>query len=264
MKSIPKDGGIHRSVIGVALTGLLLCGSGSALADTQVYHQDRKGAIVALTDPQLAVMRGRFVAGNHRILYFGVEMVSQWQTGSGGLAAGMSLGIDRRQGQPVVRFQPTVTIAGTPTATADEHRIVQDSSAHDSRGVRQQIQVAGNDNRATNAFHVDVQSYGGSSGGAGGGATTGQIELHHGDAVVTAGLVPGGQVGVTLQLGNSAVRQMVGGGGSAQQLIQLAGDSQQVQNQLRLIVGVDPSTAGSTLGLNQQVRQAMTTLQGMH
>lgn len=227
----------------------------------------KKSAIVALTDPELSVLRGKFLPNNQQVVFFGVQMVSQWQTAGGVMNAGMTLGIDRSQGQPSVSFQPMVTIMGTPTRVAADG-VVQDHSAQDTQGVRQQIQVAGNDNRATNQFQVAVQPYGArgavpTTDASNTGSGPSQVVISQGGATASAGIIGGNQAGVTLQLGDSTVRQVIGGGSNAMQLIQLSGDQQQIQNQLRLMVGVGQASGLPGADLKQQVGMALATLRGL-
>lgn len=255
-----------RDVTWIAGSALVACVLFAGLASAAPVpgagsQMDKKSFIVSLTDPELSVMRGKFLPNNQQVVFFGVEMVSQWQTAGGTMNAGMTLGIDRSRGVPTVSFQPTVTIMGTPTQIA-ANGIVQDGSAQDTRGVRQQIQVAGNDNQATNQFQVSVQPYS-SAGTTTGGNGLSQVATSQGGATVRAGITGGNQAGVTLQLGNSTVQQMVGGGNNATQLIQLSGDQQQIQNQLRLMVGVNQVAGLSGTDLKQQVGMALATLRGM-
>ena len=79
----------------------LLTFSGGVCAETLPAHAVIKPAIEMLTDPQLAQMRGKYLAGDQNILYFGVQMVTQWQTSTGTMNASMTLGINRASGQPV-------------------------------------------------------------------------------------------------------------------------------------------------------------------
>ena len=252
----PPDPGFPTRVLmagGVAIgvaCGLLLF-SGSSMAANP--------AIVALSDPELAQMRGRFVASDSRVMYFGVEMISQWQATGGTMTAGLSVGIDRSHKLPTVTFQPTVAIEGDPSiAQSGEHRVAG-ATAVDSHGVRQQIQVAGNDNRAINGFDVrfDPEARGGEAGEG-----SYRVEISRNGAVVASGLSGNGQqAGVSMRLGNSQVFQGFQAG-AATQLIQLAGNHQVVNNQLRLMVGIDPTAMSNRERLQRQVGQALASLRG--
>ena len=255
-ESEPADPGFPTRVLlvgGVAVgmaCGLLLY-SGSAAAS----HP----AITALSDPELAQMRGRFVTGGNQVMYFGVEMISQWQTSGGTMSAGLTVGIDRSNQLPKVTFQPTVAIQGEPSIDQSGNHQVAGAVETDSRGVRQQIQVAGNDNRATNTFDVRIDP---DARGPNGGEGNYQVEISRNGAVVASGLTGNGQqAGVSMRLGNSQVFQGFQAG-AATQLIQLAGNQQMVNNQLRLMVGIDPNAMNDRERLQRQVGQALASLRG--
>jgi len=252
---VPEDPGFPTRVMavgGVAVgiaCGLLLYSGSIAAANP---------AIVALSDPELAEMRGRYVTSS-QVMYFGVEMVSQWQTGTGAMSAGLTVGIDRSRQLPAVTFQPTVSIQGEPSIerTGDHH--VAGGSQSESRGVRQQIQVAGTDNRAINAFDVRIDP---GARARAGGEDSYRVEVGRDGAVVAAGLTGDGHgAGVSMRLGHSQVFQGFRTG-SATQLIQLAGNHQVVNNQLRLMVGIDPSAMNARERLQRQVGQALASLRG--
>lgn len=235
--------------VGLALAGLFV--SGKVLAANP--------AIVALSDPELAEMRGRFIAADNRVMYFGVEMITQWQTTGGTMSAGLSVGIDRAGRQPSVTFAPTVSINGSPKAATSGSHSVQGTNTSDTRGVRQQIQVAGNDNRADNYFDVRIEPHRAGDTTSGGGYN---VQIEQGGAVVVSGLSRSRrQAGVSMQLGNSRVFQGFQAG-NATQLIQLAGDHQMVNNQLRLVVGIDPGQMNNRERLQRQVGQSLATLRG--
>ncbi|WP_410473697.1 hypothetical protein [Guyparkeria sp. TX1] len=235
--------------VGLALAGLFV--SGKVLAANP--------AIVALSDPELAQMRGRFIAADNRVMYFGVEMITQWDTTGGTMSAGLTVGIDRGGSQPTVTFAPTVSIEGTPSVATSGSHSVEGSNAGETRGIRQQIQVAGNDNRADNYFDVRIEPH------SGGGTTSSSgynVEIQQGGALVASGLSNGGrQAGVSMQMGNSRVFQGFQAG-NASQMIRLAGDHQVVNNQLRLVVGIDPGQMNNRERLQRQVGQSLATLRG--
>lgn len=235
--------------VGLALTGLLF--SGQVLAANP--------AIVSLSDPELAQMRGGFVVADSRVMYFGVEMISQWQATGGTMTAGLSVGIDRTHRLPKVTFQPTVSIEGEPSVSQSGQHQVAGTTQTDSRGVRQQIQVAGNDNRATNGMEVHINRTAHGSSGSEGGY---RVEVSQNGAVVASGLTGNGrQAGISMRLGNSQVFQGFEAG-AATQLIQLAGNQQMVNNQLRLMVGIAPTAMSNRERLQRQVGQALASLRG--
>ncbi|MCL7743875.1 hypothetical protein LV476_02760 [Guyparkeria hydrothermalis] len=255
-ESEPKDPGFPIRVLvvgGVAVglaCGLLLFSSAVGAANP---------AIVALTDPELSQMRGRYVVGDNRVMYFGVEMVSHWQATGGTLSAGLTVGIDRSRSLPTVTFEPTVAIEGTPSVTQNGEHEVIGSMPTESHGVRQQIQVAGTDNRATNSFDVRIEP---DVGGHAGGEGSYRVQVSQNGAVVASGLTgEGHQAGVSMRLGNSQVFQGFQAG-AATQLIQLAGSHQAITNQLRLMVGIDPTAMSDRERLQRQVGQCLASLRG--
>ncbi len=254
----PRPGqAIKKTALAVALAGGVVGGM-IALAPSAWAANP---AIVSLTDPELDTMRGRFIAADNRVLYFGVEMITQWHTPDGDMQGGLTIGIDRARGTPTVSFQPTVSIEGTPRASGSAGRDISGTGG-DSRGVRQQIQVAGNDNRAHNGFEVVLQPYNGDSGQATQSGNTVQV-LRQDGAVVASGLTGNGQsAGVTMQLGQSTAQQLIQGRGGANQLIRLSGDGQMIQNQLRLVVGTGRTQTMSRQDLHQQVARSLANLRG--
>ena len=254
MNTKRQGGGVRAAMLFSGAT--LLTFSGVVCAEPSLpVHAASRPAIEMLTDPQLAAMRGKYLAGDQNILYFGVQMVTQWQTPTGVMNASVTLGINRGGAQPVVTIEPLVTIVGTPSQTGDSGHVIQGGDLQGSHGVRQQIQVAGNGNDATNQLHVSIQPYSGSSGGSGGSGTP-AVTLSQNGAEVTAG-ISGGQAGVTMHLGSATVQQMVGGGDNALQLIQLTGNQQQVQNQMNLIVGTSGASGLSGMNLLRQTGMAV-------
>ena len=80
--------------------------------------------------------------------------------------------------------------------------------------------------------------------------------------MVASGLTGvGQQAGVSMRVGNSRVFQGFQAG-AATQLIQLAGNHQVVNNQLRLMVGIDPTAMSDRERLQRQVGQCLASLRG--
>jgi len=259
-QNAPASGTASRRSLAVGglalgLIGGLMVQAGSAMAASP--------SIVALSDPELAQMRGRFIAADNRVMYFGVEMISQWQTPSGTMSAGLTVGIDQSGGHPEVTFQPTLAIEGSPEAQTSGRHVVAGGSRNDSRGVRQQIQVAGNDNRANNVMEVLIEPHQDARQGSSGQNGDYRVEVSQGGTVIASGLSSSGRnAGVSMQMGNSLVRQGIQNG-NASQVIQLAGNHQAVHNQLRLLVGVDPSKAAGPDQLHGHVARSLATLRGI-
>ena len=122
-----------------------------------------------LPDTELAQMRGRFAVGN-RVMFFGIEMYTRWQTATGEVfIAGLNLNID----WDAVQFRPITTITQTIG-----HNTLQDEPAEGAirsqggvmgeisgggatsvSGVRQIIQVTGDNNRIHNDVVLDIVTH---------------------------------------------------------------------------------------------------------
>jgi len=236
--------------------------SGAGCAATVGEYKHALAGIKPLSDPQLAVMRGKYLPPDRNgVLYFGVQMVSRWQTPTGEMSASLALGINRASGQPVMTIEPTVTIVGSPSQPGGGDYRVTGGNPQGSHGVRQQIQVAGNNNLATNGLNVSIQHYDPSSSGGGAGPSTRRLSQN--GAEVAAGTMGNGQAGVTIRLGGATVRQVIGGGSNALQMIQLTGNQQQVQNQMNLIVGTRRPSGLSSVNLLQQAGMAFSMTRGL-
>jgi|GEM_PF-1605852 len=141
--------------------------------------EEREVVALNVSDDELAEMRGRFVSAEG-LAYFGIEMVTQWQTASGELlTAGLSLNANLSPVLPNganVQIRPTVSIV----RTADQPRMssggakggdtssatVAGNGLGNAGGVVQGIQVAGDTNRIVNdvRMNISVRSGEGSSG----------------------------------------------------------------------------------------------------
>ena len=76
-----------------------------------------------LADTELNAMRGRYTVDDHTVAWFGVTMISTWQTASGQLLQGtLAFGMDfgKAHGQPTLTFTPSVTLtrSDAPVASA--------------------------------------------------------------------------------------------------------------------------------------------------
>lgn len=253
--------GVWVAVLAGGIGLAAYAGAGSAATVGEYKHA--LAGINPLSDPQLAEMRGKYLPPNQNgVLYFGVQMVSRWQTPTGEMSASLTLGINRASGQPVMTIEPTVTIVGSPSQPGGGSYSVAGGNPDGSHGVRQQIQVAGNNNLATNGLTVSIQHYDPSSGSGGTSGTT-TAHLSQNGINVAAGTMGNGQAGVTISLGGATVQQVIGGGSNALQMIQLTGNQQQVQNQMNLIVGTSGPSGLSSVNLLQQAGMAFSMTRGL-
>ena len=128
---------------------------------------------VEVDDSELEQMRGKFVSPG-QITYFGVEMQTQWQTGSGEvLSAGMKMDINfagEGRATPVVNLVPTVSIAAAPAKkdkidfktpvqpglTPGPDTTISSSGLSNITGVVQSIQAGGDNNQITNTLDMNI------------------------------------------------------------------------------------------------------------
>jgi hypothetical protein len=123
-----------------------------------------------VTDEELSTMRGRYTVGDNTVVWFGVEMISTFQTSSGQIVQGtMTLGMNfsKNPNSPQVTFVPTVTIttpnAPLPTASTIQpavNRSVQSGGIANVGGLVQSVQVAGDNNATANITSLNIQSGG--------------------------------------------------------------------------------------------------------
>jgi hypothetical protein len=158
-----------RSLIFAALALVLGCRCASVLAnDTTENHLG--AGIHDVTDSELATMRGRYTVGDNTVVWFGVEMISTFQTNTGQTVQGtMTLGMNfsKNPNSPQVSFVPTVTIttpdAPLPTASTVQSlvsRSVQSGGIASVGGLVQSVQVAGDNNATANVTSLNIQNGG--------------------------------------------------------------------------------------------------------
>ena len=156
-----------RSLLFTALALAIACHCGTTSAGEAGDHHVGTG-IHEVADPELADMRGRYVVGDNTVLWFGVEMISTWQTNNGQTLRGtLTLGMDfsKNANQPQVTFVPTVTIttigSSAPTSTASNvSRSVQSGGLANVGGLVQGVQIAGDHNAASNVTSLSIQNNG--------------------------------------------------------------------------------------------------------
>ncbi|GLQ98361.1 hypothetical protein [Dyella mobilis] len=159
----------RRSLIFAALALALGCRCSLALASNDENGHPGSG-IHDVTDEELSTMRGRFTVGDNTVVWFGVEMISTFQTSNGQTVQGaMTLGMDfsKNPGSPQVTFVPTVTITtrnaplpDTSGSSPQVSRSVQSGGIANVGGLVQSTQVAGDNNAVANVTRLNIQSGG--------------------------------------------------------------------------------------------------------
>ncbi|MDN6298293.1 MAG: hypothetical protein L0J54_09765 [Halomonas sp.] len=240
----------------IAAAGLAAGPAQAEVSDFSGFSEERQ-----LSDAELARLRGRFV-DKGRILFFGVQMSSEWRTSAGEqLMAGATLRGDLSGASPSVSFEPRLTAVtpagGSAGSATGNGAIVHDAGTGNVSGVAQSIQAGGNFNAAANDLQIDVLNaadYGGA--GQGAEATSRQQRLPSGTRLaVSSGA---GGMGVRLDVpGMGRATQAIVPGRGLRQSIQLTSDAQQVRNltRLQLYMGDRGANAGVP-GLRSAVESA--------
>jgi len=203
-----------------------------------------------VSDNDLGHMRGKF-ASNNQVLYFGVEMISQWETSTGSvITAGANLNIDFRSNTPSVHYAPTVSIEQsqntiTTQQTDGSNNVSGGAGLTNISGVSQTIQVAGASNSIHNGIDMQVELTSSNQGGSVANAVGGQAGL------VSATASDGTVATVTLSHNSIGVNVMVPGQGQILQEIRnqgmfqaarIGGDLNQIHNAITMHIGLNTAT----------------------
>ncbi|MDO9233337.1 MAG: hypothetical protein Q8N02_11095 [Methylotenera sp.] len=223
--------------------------------------------IQEVSDGDLGHMRGKF-ASNNQVMYFGIEMVSQWQTPTGNLVtAGANLNIDFQVNgsTPTVQYVPTVTIVsqGQDAASAQNgstNSVSGGAGLANVSGVSQSIQVAGQSNSINNGIDMQVNI---SSSAQAGGLVSSALQGHAGS--VSANADDGTVATVTLSHNSIGVSVVVPGQGQVLQQIRnqgmfqsarIGGDLNQIHNNITMHIGLNSASGAGSAG-------AFAALQGL-
>lgn len=206
----------------------------------------RTNVVSGLTDAGL-------LAGGGQVVYFGIELVSQWQStgqNQGRLSAGAALGVNLGDPQrPQLSGVQWTSAQGEsmPGSTANGNTVNGAPLANLGGGIGQSIQVAGNGNAVVNQAQIDI----GSS------PPTLPVPTPNGNPCTPACNTTMGAsgMGVSITVPGGTIAQTVGPNGILQSA-QIRSDLNQITNSLIMRVQVAPAS-----GLN--VGQLSTVLQGM-
>jgi len=248
------------------------CFSIPALAyspDPTIGKQVLGHGIHEINDPSLSDMRGRFVAGNNTVMYFGVQMVSTWNSPAGQtLVGGVNMSMDFSSGKavPTVSFQPTVSIVsgGATSQVADtSNRSIESGGLDNPSGLVQSIQVAGDGNRASNVTGLNVTDKMPAHLIQGSGQTA--VQAVSGDSTVSASIA-NGEARIDMMIADQGtVNQIIRGDGAGSngviQSVSALGDNHAITNQLQLTLVQGISDSGAQL--RQHVAQSMAQLRGL-
>lgn len=220
-----------------------------------------------ISDPELALMRGRYTIAGHTVAWFGVTMISQWQTAAGQrVEGGLQVGFDfSGGGSPRMHFTPTVSIGvegNQDVPLAGAQRSIDSAGLANVGGLLQSVQLAGDGNAVSNRALLVLREGQAPQAGAGGsepGSRDGsQVQA---GAVSASASVDGQRAGVLLSIaGQGSVAQWIGGG-QLGQTIALSSDGATVSNRMQL--DLVRGAVAANVPLAQGVAQAIGATQGL-
>ncbi len=146
-----------KTIVATVSVALLLMSSLAFSNDTEILP-----GMVVVSDPKLAKMRGKYVASTSQVVYFGVQMQSNWETPNGALLnAGATVAVNMTNSTPTVTFQPTASIVVNDNGTEltdTSGRSATSSGIDNISGVTQSIQSSGDFNSTSNLTRINFLS----------------------------------------------------------------------------------------------------------
>lgn len=248
----------------LALAGLMSPAHAAPSEATPARHQPGKG-LHDVSDPELNALRGRYTVGSNAVAWFGVKMISTWQTSAGQTLQGtlaVSMNFRGQQSAPQITFQPSVSItsANAVVPMPATGRSVDASGLANVNGVVQSVQVAGDGNLANNIVRMNVSDGNAASPVASAGSAQG-VTMTAQDGASASATFDGRNAGVQLNVaGVGSVQQWIRNG-SFGQTVQLAADNQSVSNLMQIDL-IRQSLAANTQ-LSQSVAQAINLTRGI-
>src|SRR5690554_4471543 len=199
---------IHATCRALLLGGLLC----SAPALAQEAPARPGSGLTEIPDAELGLMRGRFAVGDNQVLWFGVSMISSWQTTGGQLLQGrLDIGFDFRNGDPVVSFTPNVVLTDerAPMPVPAGHRTVDSAGLANVNGLVQGVQVAGDGNSASNVTSLTLRDGDAPAMPGSGGATPGALSAASGAATANVQFDDSGASVMLEVAGHGAAEQWI-------------------------------------------------------
>jgi hypothetical protein len=254
----------HRSrKLALVLAGVITfspVAKASLLPGMEVFNNMQE-----VSDAELGHMRGKF-ASNNQVMYFGVEMVSQWQTATGSLVtAGANLNINMTGNTPTVQYAPTVTIVQqgqsvNPPQSGGTNVVAGGGSLANVTGVSQSIQVAGQSNTIHNGIDMQVYPAFGQGGGT---LLAGAMQGQAGSVSATGN--DGSVATVTLANNSVGVNVIVPGQGEVLQQIRNQGvfQSARIGGDLNQIYSTITMHIGLNMGGGSGTSSALAALQSL-
>lgn len=261
---------IKLTILSVAITSACFSIPGYAYSPESAAGKQALGhGLREISDSKLSEMRGRYVARDNTILYFGVQMVSTWNSAAGqNLVGGVNMGMDFSGGKsvPKVSFQPTVSIqsGGVTGSVADtSNRSIESGGLDNPSGLVQSVQVAGDGNRASNVASLNVTDKMPTNQIQG--SDQSAVQAVSGDTTVSASIA-NGEVRVDMMIADQGeVSQIIRGNSTGSngviQTVSALGDNHNIANQLQLTLV--QGTTEATAQLRQHVAQSIAQMRGV-
>ncbi|HEV3425668.1 MAG TPA: peptidase C39 [Paraburkholderia sp.] len=203
-------------------------------------------------DAMLATQTGKGIAGDI-ISGVVVDLLSQWQlpNGTTAVASGALSIVTNTLNQVGVQVSSSASVTepnGKWGSGANRNASATGGQSVSVNGVSQVTQIAGNGNLGNNVGLIDFDASPGSlSGGAYNNATSASASDASGSVKAAVSLANGG-MSISLQTPSGIATQTIAPGNAQQagviaQLLQIAGNNQQVANQLQLHLQTQPMSA---------------------
>lgn len=207
-------------------------------------------------DQILSQIIGRGVLGG-TIVYFGVEMQTNWTSPSSKTPMSSSMNVALNSQGNIFKPTITYTVDGTiPRSQSSTDNMVNGEGLNNIKGVTQAIQIGGNDNSVSNGMSLNViQGTPKLTRSAGVPISLGQ----HTDHGVTLTVLPG-QLSMALSNGATRIRQGIGSNGVFQ-TSQVGSDMNNIQNHMALTLGINSAKANT---MNPgQLQSILSTMRGI-
>ena len=249
------------TALATAVSGVLFV---NAVAQADMPSLGVLSSMPRVPDHQLAGMRGRFVTPN-QVVYFGVQMVSKWQTPQGNtITSAANYGLSTSGGVTSNVNACIGNQCGPPTHGQQSFTLPASAGGlKNASGVIQSIQVEANKDSVGNNITMNVTSVGDvkPDDGKGGFLLDGtgtSATQNSGGTVVAAGIAANGMgVSINVPNGGQIVQQISDGNIVQSALVQ--SDMNLIQNSITLTVGMQ---AGGGAGMSG-VGTALQSLQGL-
>lgn len=263
-----KRSNLNRLIVGLMGVLLVTSPAQAGLPNKVMPNKGILSQITEISDADLGQMRGKYVAPG-QVMYFGVEMVTQWIAASGELiSASGNLEVNLAGSNPQVGFRPIITVEQyAPTADSTNYgsEVVSGGAGlQNVNGVVQNIQVAGVSNGISNnvGLNVKFSSSAPPSDSSLKDKSPNISAITPNGSIASVGLTQSGlRVSVAVPNQGQALQQIRNGsnGGQLLQSVQLAGNLNQIQNMIHLSVQFNALDNGLQ-GQTGQMLQALRSL----